>query len=99
MRRNPRSGASGCAVTMTSPIEPRTGSDWSRGSGPVPVTHARLGEQVPGPGRVVFQLAPEPGHVEPQVVGARLVPGTPDLGQQLTGADQLAGPPGQAFQD
>src|ERR1700761_5677301 len=102
MRRNPRSGATDCAVTMTSPIEPRTGSDWSRDaghSGPVPVAHAGLGEQVPGPGRIVFQLAPEPGHVEPQVVGARLVSGSPDPGQQLTGADQLAGPPGQALQD
>src|ERR1700760_1555225 len=96
MRRNPRSGTLGCAVTMTSPIEPRTGSDWSR---PVPVAHAGLGEQVPGPGRVVFQLAAEPGHVEAQVVGARLVAGPPDLGQQLTGPDQLPRPPGQALQD
>src|SRR6201986_5520054 len=94
MRRKPRGGVAGCAVAMTSPIEPRTGSDWSRA---VPVAHAGLGQQMVGPGRVVFQLAPEPGHVEAEVVGPWLVARAPDLGQQLAGADQLARPPGQAL--
>src|ERR1700753_1901178 len=76
---------------MTSPIEPRTGSDWSRA---VPVAHAGLGQQMVGPGRVVFQLAPEPGHVEAEVVGPRLVARAPDLGQQLAGRDPLCPAPG-----
>src|SRR4029077_6762735 len=37
--------------------------------GLVAVAHARLGEQVARPGRVVFELAAQLGHVEPQVVG------------------------------
>jgi hypothetical protein len=40
--------------------------------GLVAVAHAVLGEQVAGMGRVVFELPAEPGHVEPQVVGAVL---------------------------
>jgi hypothetical protein len=33
----------------------------------VAVTHAGLGEQVAGTGRVVFELAAQLGHVEPQI--------------------------------
>src|ERR1700753_1387295 len=65
---------------MTSPIEPRTGSDWSRA---VPVAHAGLGQQMVGPGRVVFQLAPEPGHGEAEGVGPRLVAPAPAPGRRV----------------
>src|SRR5579859_8066053 len=34
----------------------------------VALTHAGFGEQVPGPGRVVLQLAAQPGHVEAEII-------------------------------
>src|SRR5215469_4916048 len=57
----------------------------------VAVAHAGLGEQVAGAVRVVLELAPQPGHVEPEVVRAALESRPPDLAEQAAGADQLAG--------
>src|ERR1019366_10432974 len=56
----------------------------------VAVAHARLGQQMAGARRVSLQLAAQPGHVEPEVVGAALEAGPPDRVQQLARADQLA---------
>src|SRR6202035_2706010 len=61
------------------------------GSGLVAVAHARLGQQVPRAVRILLQLPPQPGHVEPEVVGAALEARSPDLAEQAVGADQLAG--------
>src|SRR5688500_14092708 len=44
---------------------------WRRALGSAvaqPVADARLGDQEPGPRRVVLDLAPEGGHVDPHVV-------------------------------
>src|ERR1022692_2952610 len=56
----------------------------------VAVTHAWLGEQPAGPGRVRLQLAPQLGHVKTEVAGRVRVSRSPDLGEQLTLAEQLA---------
>jgi hypothetical protein len=45
--------------------------------GLVAVAHPRFGQQMAGPGRVVFQLLPQARHVKSQVVGALLESGTP----------------------
>ena len=42
-------------------------------SGLEAVAHARLGEQIPGPGRLGLQLAAQLGDIDPQVVGLRPV--------------------------
>ena len=60
-------------------------------AGLVAVAHPRLGEQPAGPGRVGFQLAPQLGHVEPEVAGRVGVARAPHLGQQLALGEQLAG--------
>src|SRR5258708_20781745 len=41
----------------------------------IAVAHAGLGEQVAGPRRVVFELAAQVGHMEPQVVRVLLEAG------------------------
>src|SRR5580700_10469635 len=65
----------------------------------VAVTHAGFGEQVTRPGRVVLQLAAQPGHVEAEIVGALREAGTPHPGQDLCRRDQLAGTLEQDLQD
>src|SRR5262245_44414825 len=63
------------------------------------VTNSRLGEQVPGASRIVFQLAAELVHVLAQVLGLVPVGRAPDVLEQLALADQLAGIPGEAVDD
>src|SRR5215468_1339971 len=43
----------------------------------VAIAHARLGQQVPRPGRVLLEFAAQPRHVEAQVVGLVLEARTP----------------------
>src|SRR5215470_15284761 len=43
----------------------------------VAIAHAGLGEQVTRAGRVILQLAAQPGHVEAQVVGPVTEAGSP----------------------
>src|SRR5580700_3700754 len=68
-------------------------------SGLVPVSHAGFGEQVTGPGRVIFQLAAQPCHVEAEIVSALLEAGPPYPGQDLRRPDELARPVQQDGQD
>src|SRR6476646_8264189 len=56
----------------------------------VAVPHAGFGDQPARPGRVRLELAPQLGHVQPQVAGGVGVAGPPHLGQQLVPAEQLA---------
>src|ERR1700690_3588501 len=51
------------------------------------------------PGRIVFQLAAQPRHVEAEIAGALLESGPPDFGQELRRPDELAGPVQQSGQD
>jgi len=64
-----------------------------------PVAHAGFGEQMAGARRVVLQLAAQPRHVEAEVIGALLEPGTPDVGENLRRPDELAGTIQQELQD
>jgi hypothetical protein len=65
------------------------------GSWLVAVSHARLGDEPARLGRVRLQLAAQLGHVEPEVACRVAVAGSPDLGEQLALAEQLAGMPEQ----
>ncbi len=59
----------------------------TRAGGGEPVADPRLGHQVPGPGRVRFQLPAQMRHVDAQVVALGLVLRAPDLGEQLALGD------------
>src|ERR1700689_217443 len=52
-----------------------------------------------GPGRVFFQLAAQPRHVEAEIAGSLLESGPPDFGQELHRPDELARPVQQDGQD
>src|SRR6266516_2008528 len=46
---------------------------------------------MPGPGRSGLQHMAQTGHVNAQVIGVALVPGSPDLGEQPPSGHQLPG--------
>src|SRR5512145_1190835 len=58
--------------------------------GAEPVTHARLVEQVAGSGGVWLELAAQLCHVEAEIALGVLVARAPDLGEELTLAQQLS---------
>src|SRR5712671_2834291 len=89
-----RSRASHSALYLAKPVWPMNGKVAVRPSGSrlVAVPHPRFGEQVAGTRRVVLQLATQPRHVEPEVVGALTESRAPYRGQQLRRPDQLPGP-------
>src|SRR5580704_12775228 len=54
------------------------------GSGLEAVPHAGFGAEVPGTGCIRFELLPDPAHQDPEVLGLRLVLGSPHGMEQLT---------------